>query len=136
MVNVVISVGSNCGDRKKSVEETIEWLKSILSQVQCSSIYETPCAKHTGIPYMNVVISGFYQGQGFELEDLLKEKEHQMGRNTECREKGLVPVDIDIVILDGDITKPWDYRQKFFQIGYSQINTGMKAVYRIPPSNI
>ena len=122
MVSVVISIGSNCGDREALVRETIEWLKTLLIQIQHSSIYETPCAKSCGKPYMNSVVKGFYQGDGIELEDLLKEKEHEMGRTSSCREKGEVPIDIDIVILNGDIAKAWDYRQKFFQLGYSQLN--------------
>lgn len=72
---------------------------------------------------MNAVMSGVFQGIGYDLEDKLKEKEKEMGRDSRCREKGLVPIDIDIVICDGEIWKDWDYRQKFFQIGYSQLNS-------------
>ena len=122
MVSLVLSIGSNCGDRKALVSEAITWLRSVLIQVDCSDIYETPCAKAMGNPYMNAVLKGFYQGDGYEIEGLLKDKEREMGRTAQCREKGDVPIDIDIVILDGDITKPWDYRQKFFQIGFSQIS--------------
>ena len=121
MVKVVIGVGSNCGDRRKSVSEAINWLKTLLIQVKVSDIYETPCARKTGKPYMNAVLSGVYQGIGYDLEDILKEKEIKMGRTSECRDKGDVPVDLDIVIMDNDIIRQWDFRQKFFQIGYTQI---------------
>lgn len=122
MIQVTLSVGSNCGDRSAFVAEALQWLKSsVLMQTECSEIYETPCALKTGKPYKNAVIRGFYSGTGFQLEDLLKEKEHEMGRNTECRERGDVPIDIDIVIMDGEVVKSWDYRQKFFQIGYQYL---------------
>lgn len=123
MIQVVISVGSNCGDRKKSVGEALEWLKSILIQTVSSDIYETPCAMESGKAYVNAVIGGYFTGIGYDLEDLLKEKEHQMGRTSECREKGEVPVDIDLVIMDGEVVKPWDYKQKFFRIGFDQISS-------------
>lgn len=122
MVSVVISIGSNCGDRKSNVALALHWLKSVLIQTNSSEIYETPCALQSGIPYMNAVIEGFYQSTGIELEDLLKSKEHEMGRTPRSREVGEVPIDMDIVILNGNIEKAWDYRQKFFQIGYSQIH--------------
>lgn len=126
MVKVVISIGSNCGDRNTLVEEAIEWLKTILIQTECSSIYETPCAKNTGNSYLNAVMSGYYQAEGIDvkdsLEELFKEKEHRMGRTAKCREAGEVPIDIDLVILNGDVVKAWDYRQKFFQIGYQEIS--------------
>lgn len=121
MISVVLSVGSNCGDRKKTVSEALSWLGTVLMQTVCSEIYETPCAKETGVAYMNAVVKGFYSGNGFELEDLLKEREKLAGRTAECREKGNVPLDIDIVMIDGEVVKPWDYRQKFFRIGFSQI---------------
>ena len=122
MVSVVISIGANCGDRSALVSHAISWLESILTQTKCSDIYETPCALQQGSPYLNAVIEGFYQGTGIQLEEMLKDKEFEMGRSQHCREKGEVPIDLDIVILNGDIAKTWDYRQKFFQIGYSQIN--------------
>lgn len=123
MVSVVISIGSNCGDKKKSVNHVISWLKTILIQPVCSEIYETPCAKQIGSPYLNAVIKGFYEGDGMDLDEKLKNKEHQMGRTSECRQRGDVPVDIDIVIMNGDIVKEWDYKQKFFRIGYTQIES-------------
>lgn len=121
MVSVVISIGSNCGDRKKSVSEALNWLKSILMQTECSEIYETPCARSLGTPYMNAVIKGFYSGDGIDLEDLLKDKELQMGRTSQCREKGEVPIDMDIVLMNNEIIKTWDYRQRFFQYGFKQL---------------
>lgn len=121
MTNVVIGIGSNCGDRKLLVEKAVAWLKTVLLQFKCSEIYETPCALKVGKPYMNAVVSGFYQGTGLELGDLLKDKEREMGRDSQCREKGDVPIDLDIVVCDGGIWKEWDYRQKFFQIGYRQL---------------
>lgn len=122
MISVTISIGSNCGDRKGSVVKAIQWLETILMQIRCSEVYETPCALHEGKPYINAVMEGFFSGDAFQLNDLLKEKEREMGRSEKCREKGDVPIDIDIVICDNVVYKPWDYRQKFFNIGYSQIS--------------
>ena len=122
MVSVVISVGSNYGDRQASVAKAIEWLrKEVLIQPKSSEIYETPCALEKGSSYFNAVVSGYYQGTGIELENLLKDKEYEMGRNSKMREEKLVPIDLDIVVMDGTIIKEWDYRQKFFRIGLSQI---------------
>ena len=91
-------------------------------QTECSDIYETPCAKSMGKPYRNAVIKGFYQGDGIQLEECLKDKEHDMGRTAACRERGDVPIDMDIVMMNDEIVKTWDYRQKFFQIGFSRLS--------------
>ena len=121
MVSVIIGVGSNCGNRKELVETAISWLKGILMQVECSDIYETPCALKVGKPYLNAVVKGFYNGDGMQLQDVLKDKEKVMGRTAACRDKGDVPIDMDIVVCNEEIWKEWDFRQKFFKIGYDQI---------------
>ena len=121
MISVVIGIGSNYGNRKVSILNAIEWLEKVLLQTRCSSMYETPCALKVGKPYMNAVLMGYYQGDGFQLDELLKDKEREMGRTAELRKKGDVPIDMDIVIMDGEVVKDWDYRQKFFQIGYNEI---------------
>ncbi|MCH5230793.1 MAG: 2-amino-4-hydroxy-6-hydroxymethyldihydropteridine diphosphokinase [Muribaculaceae bacterium] len=124
MVSVVLSIGSNCGDRKSLVSRSIEWLKDLLMDVRCSEIYETDGVGGNGKSYMNAVLKGFYERSGMDLNDRIKEKERELGRNSECRERGDVPIDIDIVMCDGTIWKEWDFRQKFFRIGYSQIEPG------------
>ena len=122
MTNVVISIGANCGNRHSSVSWAVEWLGRLLGDFRQSEIYETPCALKEGRPYMNAVVKGIFQGIGYDLEEKLKEKEKEMGRNSECRQRGEVPIDIDIVVCDGAIWKPWDFRQRFFTIGYSQLS--------------
>ena len=121
MVSVVLSLGSNCGNRQSQIEGALDWLKETLMQTEASSIYETPCAMKAGRPYLNAVVKGFFSGTGEELEDLLKEKEKEMGRTSKCRERGDVPIDIDIVVMNGGIVREWDFRQKFFQQGYSEL---------------
>ena len=120
-MNVVIGVGANCGDRKVAVENALCWLHSQLRESEASAIYETPCARKTGKEYMNAVIAGVYPGLLEQLQDSLKEYEEKMGRTSECRERGEVPMDLDIVICDNSVVKEWDFRQRFFIIGYEEI---------------
>lgn len=122
MTKLVLSLGSNCGDREKSLKKALKWLETIAEIEAVSSIYETPCAKTEGRNYMNaVVIAGFNGGPG-ELDPLLKEYEGKAGRDKECRERGEVPVDIDIVIADGVVVKEWDFNQRFFRIGFEEVS--------------
>lgn len=123
MAEVVLSLGSNCGNRRDSVEKALKWLESVLEVKKASSVYETPCARREGPNYMNGVVKGFFSGSSEELDSLLKNYERIRGRNEECRKRGDVPLDIDIVIADGTILKEWDFSQKFFQIGFREINS-------------
>lgn len=122
MPEVVLSLGSNCGDRRKNVEDALRRVGSVLEQAMASGTYETPCAGKEGSPYINAVLKGNYRGNIEDLEKQLKLLETGFGRTSECKAKGEVPIDIDIVMADGNILRDWDYRQKFFRIGYEQIS--------------
>lgn len=121
MVSLVLSVGSNTGDRRNSVTSAVEWLKKILIDFNCSDIYETPCVKMTGSHYMNCVVRGKFHGELSLLDNKIKDYEKAMGRDEISRSQNLVPIDIDIVIAEGEILREWDYNQKFFQQGFMKL---------------
>lgn len=121
-IEVILSVGSNCGDRHLQVSSGIEWLTSILSGAKASTIYTTGDC-HGGIrDYMNAVVRGKTATEIEELDRQCKEYELAHGRTAEARRKGDVPVDIDIVVYDKEIIRPKDYRQDFFRIGLEQLS--------------
>lgn len=123
MNEIIASIGSNCGDRKKNVALALLELNSLLQPGFVSSeIYETTCARHSGKDYMNAVVKGYFLGDLRELVAGLKTIEEKMGRNLDCRKRGDVPVDIDVVVWNGEILKDWDFRQKFFKRGLEQIS--------------
>lgn len=62
-ISVVLSLGSNCGDRERSVGEAMTWLSGILGDYMESEIYETLPVGHSGANYMNAVVSGSYPGR-------------------------------------------------------------------------
>lgn len=123
MTEVVLSIGSNFGKREENVANTLTWLRTLLDDFKCSVIYETPAAGKVSCPYMNAVCKGKFETNIDELNKILKEKEKTMGRDSQCRIKGYVPIDIDIVIANGKTFKEWDFNQKFFRIGYQEITS-------------
>lgn len=118
---VVVSIGSNFGDRKSMVGMAIDWLSKELSDFRSSRIYETPSEGHVGSNYMNAVCEGVTRMSRENLENLCKEYERCAGRDSECRAKGNVPIDLDIVIYDGEVVRPTDYRRSFFKIGFGEL---------------
>ena len=125
---MAISIGSNTGPREESVKEAIAEVGRLLDgEVRFSSLYETPCAKAGKKPYINAVVVGDFAGEIDELEMRLKEYEIRRGRTAEARERGEVPIDIDIVIAGSRVLKEWDYRQKFFKKGYEEVTGSIKG---------
>ena len=117
--SVVLSIGSNC--RYEEVGLAINWLRGRLDGCRVSHEYLTPALQGYGAPYTNAVVSGL-TGLGYDaLEASLKAYERARGRDETARQRGGVPVDIDIVVWNGEVTRPRDFRHDFFQIGYKVI---------------
>lgn len=122
-MELVVSIGSNCGNRIANVSDALNKIKEILGTGAVDSgLYETPCAIKTGHSYVNCVVKGEYSGNVRVLDAIFKEMELAAGRNPECREKGEVPLDIDIVMAGSEVLKPWDFNQKFFKKGFLNIS--------------
>ena len=127
MVQVVICLGSNFGDRHSALTSALVSIKKIVHGLRVSGLYETPAVANAGLhstesdPYINAVAVGESELDVRELDAIFKRIEQSAGRNDRCRELGLVPLDIDIVCYGGDVRRPRDYRQPFFQIGYKML---------------
>lgn len=121
MISVILSLGSNAGERHKLIADSLELLKRHLISFEESSSYETPAVGNSKGSYLNCVVSAVFNGTHGELEVLCKDIEKQLGRTGASKAAGVVPIDIDIVMVDDKVVKTWDFRQEFFRIGYSQL---------------
>lgn len=118
MNKLVISLGSNCGNRTNNVKQAADWLSRLLQDAACSEIYETPEIHGVGDPYMNAVIIGLSDNDYDSLNSCFKQYEIRAGRNDDARNRGEVPIDIDIVIWNDNVIRHSDYSANFFKIGY------------------
>lgn len=122
-VEIVLSLGSNCGDRHANVHAGIEWLSGMLFNFRVSHIYATPDCLGSQKEYMNAVAIGTTVLSPIEMDKLCKEYEVSNGRDAEARKSNLVPIDIDLVIYGHDILRPRDFARDFFQIGFKSLNS-------------
>ena len=118
---VIFSIGSNCGDREANVREGIDWLKGILLDPSSSGIYATPDCHGGQREYINAVVKGMSTQSIDEMESRCKTFELEHGRTPEARAAGNVPVDIDIVVFDGNTVRTKDFASSFFRIGYDSL---------------
>lgn len=143
--NYVLSIGSNVS--AANVEEATVWLKGVLDGFCMSHIYETPAVKsgncddgeydmlrpdmaevkagyQTGYSlrkYSNAVVTGSSMFHPEALDEILKGYEKKCGRDDAARAEGRVPIDIDVVVCNGKVMRPWDFRQQFFRIGLLEL---------------
>ena len=125
-LNVVLSLGSNCGDRESAVAEAAGWLSRMLDGFSCSDIYETRAIGHDGPDYMNAVVIGSTKLTLAELEASCKAYELSHGRDEQSRREKRVPVDIDIVMANGDVLRPQGFFVRILSQRVSFLNVAVE----------
>lgn len=118
----ILCIGSNCGDRNKSVEAALKWLSGILKDFRRSHIYATPDCHGGQREYMNAVCVGKTSLPASMLDALCKEYEFKHGRDSVARAVGDVPVDVDVVVYGEHLLRERDYDSDFFRIGYRSMS--------------
>lgn len=119
--SITVSIGSNSADRAAQVARCLAWLQSTLNGCRQSGVYATAALNGHGGDYMNAVASGECTCSLAALNEQFKSYERQCGRDADCRASGIVPIDLDIVVWNGEVVRPADYAQQYFQKGWHQI---------------
>lgn len=119
-----LGIGSNTTDALSMIERAYNELEAKGCRIEASSgIYMV------NAPYCNLVVraesSCTYDG----LKNLTKQIEISMGRTPQMKLLGIVPIDIDVVIFDGEVMRRRDYDAEYFAKGYRQIaeSNGIKV---------
>lgn len=121
MNQLVLSIGSNSNDKTAQVEHCISWLKSTLSQPVCSSVYTTQALNDKDPDYLNAVLKAECDGEYECMRATFKQYEASCGRTPQSKLEGNIPIDIDIVLWNGEVIRENDFSRLFFQKGWKQI---------------
>jgi 2-amino-4-hydroxy-6-hydroxymethyldihydropteridine diphosphokinase len=100
---VYLSLGSNLGDRHRSITEAIELLSNRVHVEKVSSIYETdPVGYDHQSRFLNAVCKARTSMEPSEVLTLAKEIESTLGREITFR-NGPRTIDIDILFYDDQV---------------------------------
>ena len=118
---IAVSVGSNVPQQQEQVVACIGWLKQTLTDASASSAYRTPAIGGHGADYTNCVVIGKTAATIQDITAQFKAYERQCGRTPECKALGLVPIDLDVVIFNGEVVREKDFNQIYFKIGLEEL---------------
>lgn len=119
----VISLGSNTENSHANVLAAIARLSGILASSEASEAYFTAPLSGNGSDYCNAVLTGYTSLSEPDLNALLKKMEEEAGRDENARARGDVPLDLDLVIMDGKVLRAKDAEREYFLRGYRQLLT-------------
>ena len=119
--STVLCLGSNVADREQIISRAIARLEILCNITLSSSIYEAPDDSGLGGPYLNVVMSVVHDLPYDEFRLRLKEMECEFGRNEQAKSIGYMPLDVDIIIWNGEIVDRYQYSREYFQKCYREL---------------
>ena len=119
---VVLSIGSNSADRDAQMTNCIAWLRDNATLTKLSSVYNSPASNGKDPDYLNAVAEITSALTLPELTKLLKDSERQCGRTPQSKALGSLPIDIDIVMWNGNVLRQKDFAQYYFAKGWNEIN--------------
>lgn len=85
------------------------------------TVYNSKAANGKDPDYLNVVMKAKCKYDFDEINDMLKKYEAVCGRTPMSKLVGDIPMDIDIIIWNGEIVRERDYNQEYFQTGWQQL---------------
>ena len=125
MCRFIISLGSNlCPYEAESNLTKAEIFLSELfaADIIFSSHYPTPgVGSGKGKTYLNAVAVGHTSLTAEAIRTSLKDFELRTGRTPEVRALGIVPIDLDLLMLGDNVFKPKDLSQSYVLRGLNEL---------------
>ena len=125
MCRFIISLGSNlCPYEAESNLSKAEIFLSGLfaADIIFSSHYSTPgVGSGEGKTYLNAVALGHTSLSAEAIRTSLKDFELRTGRTPEVRALGIVPIDLDLLMLGDNVFKPKDLSQSYVLRGLNEL---------------
>ena len=113
MNKALISIGSN-ENKNVNIEQCRELLNLTFGSVDYSKTSITaPYGQIYREDFLNQLAVINTDKEQVEIQFLLKDIEHKLGRSTFDKETGRVVIDLDLVIWNDKVLKPEDLRRKY-----------------------
>lgn len=104
------------------MSEAAEWLCREFQSVVTSEIYSTPPFSGLGAFYSNMVVAVSSPLSPDEMIAKAKAFETLCGRSPRSKQLGQVPMDVDVVICNGEVLRPTEMSRTYFTKGFQQIS--------------
>ena len=122
MNTVLISLASNTPDKLRQMNNAFAELQEMGLVAASSSIYETvACGSIKSQNYLNAEDKKSPHTHPQDLHKGLNTLATAHGCTPESKLSGKIPLDIDIVVWNGEIIRPQDWKQDYFQTGLKEL---------------
>ncbi|WP_308550373.1 2-amino-4-hydroxy-6-hydroxymethyldihydropteridine diphosphokinase [uncultured Parabacteroides sp.] len=122
--NVILCLGSNT-DCEANLKSAVGLLRGYFGTIRFS---EAAYTEPVGLPgsglFLNQVAVAGTEASQEEVERALKDMEKRLGRMPDSKQKGQIPIDIDLLLWNGTILKPADWEKEYVQLLFRSVADG------------
>ena len=119
--NVILCLGSNT-DCEANLKSAVSLLRGYFGTIRFS---EAAYTEPVGLPgsglFLNQVAVAGTEASQEEVERALKDMEKRLGRMPDSKQKGQIPIDIDLLFWNGTILKPADWEKEYVQLLFRSV---------------
>lgn len=110
-----ICMGSNCSPRRRNLDDALQRIASECRIVSVSDVHESADISGAGAHYLNCVAVVETTLSRTEFESMLERFERLGGRRPDSKQRGSMPIDIDLVLWDDTVVSQHDYEAPYFK---------------------
>jgi len=114
----IISLGSNISGADAIIDSARRRIGEVACIEASSGTYRAPDDTGRGDDYTNEVLCIDTPLSREDFERLTRSLETEAGRTPDSRSRGVMPLDIDVVVWRGTTVKPYDLSRPYFRTGY------------------
>ena len=122
--NVILCLGSNT-DCEANLKSAVGLLRGYFGTIRFS---EAAYTEPVGLPgsglFLNQVAVAGTEASQEEVKRALKDMEKRLGRMPDSKQKGQIPIDIDLLLWNGTILKPADWEKEYVQLLFRSVADG------------
>ena len=122
--NVILCLGSNT-DCEANLKSAASLLRAYFGSIRFSeAIYTEPIGLSDSGLFLNQVAVAGTNASLEEVRRAVKAMEKRLGRMSDSKQKGKIPIDIDLLLWNGTILKPADWEKEYVQLLFQSVAYG------------
>lgn len=122
--NVILCLGSNT-DCEANLKSAASLLRAYFGSIRFSeAIYTEPIGLSDSGLFLNQVAVAGTNASLEEVRRAVKAMEKRLGRMSDSKQKGKIPIDIDLLLWNGTILKPADWEKEYVQLLFRSVADG------------
>ena len=119
--NVILCLGSNT-DCEANLKSAASLLRAYFGSIRFSeAIYTEPIGLPDSGLFLNQVAVAGTNASLEEVRRAVKAMEKRLGRMPDSKQKGKIPIDIDLLLWNGTILKPADWEKEYVQLLFRSV---------------